>query len=193
MNYLNKKLMGCLGLEKLDKDEREIIEYSLRQFEKSLLGFSIALLVSYLMGIFIAGLYYIFAFSILRVYTGGYHAKKEYNCAFISFAVLLFSLALIKAPFMSFPICAITGLLCVAAIIGFAPVANANRKISLREKKVFKLRAVMISVTIYFTLFVAEHYENLSFVRSAAAVLISTAILLLAGLITNEKNEKRSV
>ena len=83
-----------LGL--VDDSNDKIIKYGLRRVCLFLTDFAIILLLSYLLGNIWVGILFELAYSLLRIYAGGFHASKETYCFVLSYSSIIISLCLIN-------------------------------------------------------------------------------------------------
>ena len=88
-----------LGL--VDDSNDKIIKYGLRRVCLFLTDFAIILLLSYLLGNIWVGILFELAYSLLRIYAGGFHASKETYCFVLSYSSIIISLCLINYMHLS--------------------------------------------------------------------------------------------
>lgn len=126
------------------------------------------------------GLLMVLTFMAVRKFSGGVHLKSARCCVFFSVFLLAISLRIIKLICYTGQINILSYLVITSVLIiwSFSPIDNAARRLTPKEKKVFKLIAVVLSTTatiFYFSLQTMEHIQ--------AAVPIGVGIVLTACLL----------
>ena len=80
----------------INTDKEELYHYGLTLLIKKILHSMIILLIGLVGGEFWGVLFFLLAYSTIREYSGGYHAKTVRGCYFCTAVVTVFSLFLIK-------------------------------------------------------------------------------------------------
>ena len=78
-----------IQIEQLSEEEREeIINYGIRRSIVISISTIVTIMAGYLLGIVWQSIFFLFCFSALRKYAGGYHADTPIRCYFLSFITL---------------------------------------------------------------------------------------------------------
>lgn len=86
-----------IQIEQLSEEEREeIINYGIRRSIVISISIIVTIMAGYLLGIVWQSIFFLFCFSALRKYAGGYHADTPIRCYFLSFITLFIALMGIK-------------------------------------------------------------------------------------------------
>lgn len=86
-----------IQIEQLSEEEREeIINYGIRRSIVISISTIVTIMAGYLLGIVWQSIFFLFCFSALRKYAGGYHADTPIRCYFLSFITLFIALMGIK-------------------------------------------------------------------------------------------------
>lgn len=125
-----------------------IYAFGIRSFIIQFLHFLIVVGLSLLADAFWENMLFLFAFLILRVNAGGYHAPTNLLCYLITFITDLVVLMLILYfPAAQYPLITV-GTAAIAAVILFklAPVENEHKLLDTVESVVYYRRTVIITL-----------------------------------------------
>lgn len=121
----------------INAEDREIYHYGIQQF----FIITLNLLLSVIVGIAFQMVWqcglFICSYIPLRSYAGGYHAKTQLRCYFLSVSLIMLSLMIVKYITYNFFVIVFIGF-CVLGIFLLAPVENQNKPLS--EKEVIRYR-----------------------------------------------------
>lgn len=122
------------------------------------------------------GFILVIPFAVIRKYSGGFHAKREWTCL-ISSCLLLCGCILIAARLQNSKAFGGVVLLGVIGLAIFSPIDSENRRLETDEKKLRKRDTIVLALLFYFI------YLALSLLRrDRCAVCIGVGILQTAGL-----------
>ncbi len=159
------------------KDKQELYAYALEILLSSILHFLTTAIIGFLCGMLIESLIMYLAFSLVRRYAGGFHAKTPLRCYFSSVAAIFIMLFLIKlfvewdndiAYYITLTVSDIT-------IWIASPIESTNKKLSYKEKKVYK--GISIALSSIITLLAVMIYE---FVAVNLGISLSFGLVLTA-------------
>lgn len=122
----------------VQKSNRALYEYGLRQMFATILNILTMLLIGFIMGLAVPAMVYTIAYIPLRVYAGGYHASTPQRCWAFSAIMLWIALCIVKyTPQMYFWV--ITTLSLIACIVVFllSPVEDRNKRLDEKEHHVY--------------------------------------------------------
>lgn len=167
----------------ISDDAREVHEYGFEKLLASAVNFMFAFGFGLLLGIPLQALIFYVAYSLLRVYAGGYHADTQLRCFLISIGVMASCMYIIKNQHIwNLPV-VFYGLLllCCAILMFIAPVDSVNKVLDSLEKKVYRRRLLRnFTITtvgaVIFT--VTSLYEYSSAVLCA---IVLTTVMAIVG------------
>ena len=138
----------------IDIEDRDIYIYGL-ELLLSTLSTSISILIlGLLIGEWILALAYLCVYFFLKSFTGGYHAKRYYECYIYSisvFIVLIIAKNIIAAIYK--PVVGLFSLIfSIIVVFKFAPVTNKNnpktKEEIIKNKKIARRRILLLSIII---------------------------------------------
>ncbi|MCL2445184.1 MAG: accessory gene regulator B family protein [Oscillospiraceae bacterium] len=133
----------------IETEDREVYEYALNILLMGVLHSLTVLFIGLLLGMFLESLVLFSTFFLARKFAGGYHASKHWQCYLftvvtVTGALLLASLLLTQSSVFFYVLLAVSAL----AIFLLAPVEHANKPLSAKEKKVYRLISWAICVVL---------------------------------------------
>lgn len=128
----------------IDNDHQEIYRYGLGQIFSTTLNILTTLLLGIIFGEIYQSLIFVFAFMILRTYSGGYHAKTPIRCYFLTTISIAAGLSAMKFILINRFIC--LGLLILSSliIITLSPIGAANKPLDEIEKIIYKKKTIIV-------------------------------------------------
>lgn len=164
--------------EAIEEDSRELYEYAVHSFFLGIAPLVYAVIIGGVMGELKISVTLILPFMMIRKFSGGFHAKKEWVCL-ISSCLLLHGCILAASHLRHSLLFGVFVFMGVVCLMIFSPMDSENRRLEPDEKKLRKRDAAIISLIFYVVYIVlllsrAEKY----------AVGIGVGILLTAGLQT---------
>lgn len=133
----------------ITKDEdKSLYAYGLWQGVILLFNFSTVFIVGLSFRMLWQSLVFMFAYGILRIFAGGYHARTQRNCYVFSVAIIVCILCLIK--YIPFNGTSNILILTISSVIIFllAPVEDENKPLDEQEQIIYKNRARNILYTL---------------------------------------------
>ena len=188
MNRISTKIISLLCENNiLERAKQELYTYALEILLQSILHFSTAIIIGCIFGMALESFLMFLSFSLVRRFAGGLHAKTPLRCYFTSIAAITLMLFFIKA-FISFEndiAFYVTLTISNLTIWIASPIESTNKKLSYKEKKVFK--AVSIALSSFITVLAVMVYEifAVNFGVSLSSGLVLTALVLHTSLIQN--------
>lgn len=200
LHTLSERIADFLFDEK-DKYPLDVYTYGFELIVSSLLELLMLMIIGVLSGELVETIIFVIIFSLLRFFTGGYHAKTYLRCGVITainFLSVLISTELLlmcTSEIIRF-VCFISFLFSFYIISKYAPIENENKK--LYNKKRLKIIAVLI-LLLETTVFVII-YKSLKINQALIFIptILSVDILMLVEIFknggkANEKNSKNSI
>ena len=192
LHSLAEKIAVFLFDEK-DKYPLEIYTYGMELLISSILETVILLILGILLNKFIETLIFIFAFSAIRFFTGGYHAKTYSGCAIVTVFVYQFTLScyeILWKYLSDYLICIYTLVLLISLllIVKFAPIENVGKSIENKQK--IKRISVIVLITEFVLMFTGLSVDFHCFFV-ILPTLFSVDVLMLIEIIgkRGDKNE----
>lgn len=184
MNKYYKKISsfliqnGCIN-----KDFKELYEYAIKIIINSIVNIIITVLIGLILGMLKECVCLYLTFFILRKFTGGWHFNKYSFCLISSVILITLVLLFIKHFIIFFnPISFLIILILTSFLIAcFAPVDNKNKQLSLKERKIYKILSIIITLLVLSSVIVCLHNELFSLAYSMGLAMILTTVLLVAG------------
>ncbi len=145
-------------------DDVSIYQYGMEVMLVTIVEIFGMLVLASMFGYLVEAVIFIMAFSSVRVYAGGYHAKTVLKCFIIFVMLLVTDIAVCNLiNVVRFPwLCIILALIAFGIIYMYAPVAVKNRPLSESERVKFRKIAVNLSfvyLLVVTTLSVANIYS----------------------------------
>lgn len=179
--YVKKK---CIPDEK-----REIYSYGFKLIFADIINFAMVGIIGALFGRFFDSVVFLAFLWTVRRYSGGFHAKTFALCRtsmLVTFGtVLAVSYFAAKSTFV-FPMCVLMCIFCIVTVIIFAPVAHPNKKLTEKQKKSNRIRAVIWS-SILSAAALTGVYFDYELAVTACVTLFVDGILMYAGIAYNGK------
>ncbi|WP_075727415.1 accessory gene regulator ArgB-like protein [Tissierella creatinophila] len=171
----------------IEDEEREIYSYGLHQGLLIIINIMTTLFIGFLFKEVWEIIVFMIAYIPLRTYGGGYHAKTELRCYFLSVSLIIASLLLIKfIPITKISLLTLSSISGVVVYI-FAPVEDKNKILNEMENKIYKRKTrIILSVEILVALLLyILGFEIFSLIISVAIFMVS--LMIIAGRIKNTK------
>lgn len=163
-------------------ENREFYFYGLQLAISKLFFFLVILIISLFTKTFFVSMAFVFMYSAIRQFSGGYHCRSEVSCFFVS--ILLY---LIMLLFYDIDIHEGRIFLCVAAFVSvililiFSPVEHKNKPLSIDERKKYgiisRIVAVILAITMCVSLLL---YINILLYSSSYALTADAVLIILA-------------
>ena len=146
LHALSEKIADFL-LDKNDEYPLEVYTYGMELIISTLVEFLILLIIGVFLGELVDTLIFVVSFSLIRFYTGGYHAKTYFRCGVVT--VITFLSVLISAKLLLFFnsqclafTCFVVFVFSLYIISKYSPIENENKE--LYDKKRLKIIAILI-------------------------------------------------
>lgn len=142
-----------ISMQIINVEEKDIYSYGFKQGLLLFLNMITMILIGLFFNMIWQSVIFIIAYSILRIYAGGYHASTPFRCYLFSVVLITTVLRLIKLISWNSFICFIITTVSGINILLIAPVEDANKPLDQEEKKNFKKRInIILSILIVFAL-----------------------------------------
>lgn len=182
MEKYYKKLSLLLSENKnISKDDEELYEYAIKVLSQGVIGFFVSIFIGFSFGMMRECAWFIFPFLLIRKFTGGLHCKKYFYCFLNSIFLIINSLLLIRFLEKSnYQMIFLFSVVISFIIIAFlSPIENDNKSISKKEKNLFKVVSIILSIIDLNIVFC--FIENKLFISySCGLSLILISLLMIA-------------
>lgn len=137
---------NLLTAQALDVKDINLYQYAIQVLICTLLNYSAFVVIGIIFGMFWENFIMIVPFSLIRKFTGGYHANKYRNCFIGSIAIDIMCLLIIR-NIIGVGLYVFGGITIISFILIciFSPVEHKNKKLNSKEKAIYKLIAVVLS------------------------------------------------
>ncbi len=184
MRYLSKCITRWLVKRKtIQMEDRELYEYAVYSLFLTVTPVVFMLIIGGLLGKTIESLIIIFPVMFIRKFSGGIHAKKLWMCLLSSCGILFLIVWLVdKLNTNIFLSISVLG--AAFSLMLFSPIDSENRRLSVEEKKEYKITTIsmtIVFVAIYGVLLFAEFKV---YAVSIAEGIILTAVLQIPCIVT---------
>lgn len=173
------------------EEKREAYTYGFELFFEKLFFYGIVFIIALLTRTLLFSALFIFAYKMLRQYTGGFHCKTAELCLVVSVLIYLVVMLLYMVDMNRIEfVLAIGALVSTIIIFIFSPRENINRPLEDGEKKKYRTVSIIISTitaivaTVSYKLDISFLFYSTSCSLTADAVLI----ILSLGRCKNEDN-----
>lgn len=140
LNKIAYKIANKLLANKAIKEEvLDIYVYGLELLLSSIFSAGVIITIGTLLGRFTETVAFLITFSVLRSFTGGYHANSYWKCSVITlsvFGIVIILSEIISVQLFWYGILTIIGIL---LLLIFAPVDNPNKRLTVEQKSKFKI------------------------------------------------------
>ena len=172
------ELLRNAGL--VDSTNDKIILLGLRRIFAALTDLFIAMVWAMILGDLFVGILFEVCYSVLRIYVGGFHAKDEKTCKYLTYTSTLvcvfvvFTWSLNDIYTMH---CLVIGL--VAVILFNAPIENENKPLAKNEKKIYYLYCIGISIAELVVYFLFVQNEMVLYARTVCIAILLVVVGVL--------------
>lgn len=174
LHALSEKIADFL-LDKNDDYPLEVYTYGMELILSSLIEFLLLLTIGSFLNKTIDTLVFVISFSLIRFFTGGYHAKTYLRCGVVTILTYLFVIISTELLLLCdfkwlITICLIIFIFSFCIICKYAPIENENKEI--HNKKKFKI----ISVTVFIIEFSLFSFVYTTFKFNQALIFLPTIL-----------------
>lgn len=160
--------------ETVNREDKELYEYAVYSLFLTVTPIVLILIIGSLLGKTIQGLIIIFPFMFIRKFSGGIHAKKLRTCL-LSSSVVLFLVVWLVDKLNNNIFLSISVFSAAFSLICFSPIDSENRRLSVDERKEYKITTISMT-----TIFVAIYGVLLYAEFRIYAICIAEGIILTA-------------
>lgn len=173
----------------IEEEDREIYQYGLHQGIVMIINFISMLVIGILLHMVLQSILFLIFFIPIRTYAGGYHAKTQTRCYFVSLGIDIIALLGIRYLPTDLWISTIILIITSAVFLKLAPSEAENKPLSEGEVTKYKRVARIIWVIETIMLFFAVIFK---FQQLGNCILISFAVLSIL-LIMGEFKKLRNI
>lgn len=174
---LSKRMMGA--------EDKKIYRYGYILLCEVVLNFVAALIIGIAFHEIFTVVFFLCMYIPLRSFCGGWHAKEIWVCSVISCVVLLLQIYCIKyiINYLSISQLLIIFVFSIVWILYTAPIESQMKRISKREKSIYKKKVCVIVFIHFILVFKISEFNMKKFVFSMMYVYIIQSVMLLVELV----------
>lgn len=182
-----------ISMGRFMEEDRAIYQFGLEMLFLNLVNLLSAAFIGLFMGQLLECFLFLALFIPLRCHAGGYHAENPLCCYFLSNAVIVFVLLLLRTPpvFMERGAGVIFLTLSAGMAAILAPVENLNKPLDEVEKRVYGFRTrivLIIEVLIGLVCYAYAYDQGVWIVLLTIALMVITELL---GILQNTFSRSR--
>lgn len=177
----------------MDDSNDKIILFGLRRLYLLLIDSLVIMVCSYFLGNLWAGLLFNIAYSLLRVYAGGYHASTQRKCFVLSYSSIFLCLLYIFFCPVSYLILHLVCMTLCVSIAVLSPVEHENKPLYETERIAHRKKShIFLTVdTCIYLYFVWNH--SVLFAKAVSAALFLVGMGQWVALLQKSKREPTSL
>ena len=171
----------------IDEKEKYIYETGIELIISDIINIFLILIACVVTNTILYSIIYLTVFPLIRVFSGGYHAKTYMKCR--SMTVGIYLLIILVNNIMQkyiFIFSVLSSIISMITVICFAPVKHPNRQINRTETAANKFFAVLIT----FLLSILSVFLTLFNIREGVIIsltMLSVAFLIPIGIVANKR------
>ena len=161
----------------VSEESEDVYIYGFELLISFIFSTTIIITLGLIFDVFLETLCFLVVFILLRSFTGGYHAKKYWQCTIVTLAVYAFTMVLSKTILPNIAVYTALVVVGVTVIFIMAPVENCNKPLSAAEKKRHKLVSIVLFVAFFLlSLLCYNSHPSLS----ASVLLVDLFMILIS-------------
>lgn len=159
MNYVINKMLQCMQTNNLiEEEDVELYQYGIHLLILKFLHYCSILVLGFFLGRVWQLLIFLVCYTVLRSYTGGFHAKHSGTCLLISIMMIL--VLHLTIDVITNDMALLIASLSIAVIMMLSPIVS--KELPLDEKELRENRRISIILSILlFILFITLYITNL--------------------------------
>lgn len=166
-----------LETEVIKTEEIELYSYGLGLLVKKIVHITIILTIGVITGKFGEVLFFLLAYSCIREYSGGYHAKTEAGCCICSIIVTVSVVTMIYLlPRLNSIALQLFLLICAMLIWVLSPQDSYNKPLDVEEVVIFRKKARKL-LTISAMILLLTYSNDILFLGIACSWIVQTVML----------------
>lgn len=165
--------------------DNKLFSYAVYSFLFGLLPIFIVMILGLAFGMLQEGLLMITPFMLIRKFSGGYHLDSPKLCVILSIALLALAMGFIKLIDQNGYIQLLTVfvLLSVVCICTFSPVENDARKLTDKERQLFRIIACILAVIVVSVYLIMYATISVRYTAAFGMGILLAAILQILGVV----------
>ena len=173
--------------QRIPDEKRDIYIYGFKLIFADIINFGIILSLGLFMDKLNEGIVFLITFCHVRQYSGGFHAKTFFVCRLammITFISAMLVVAFLKTQIFTIVSVVIANVISVIGISFFAPIENVNKRLSLRIKRINKMKSIIISSGFSLISILLVVFDIKAEGITISVTLFAVFVLMIVGLIT---------
>lgn len=195
MEKLINRMTSYLCVEERE-DTQEVIYYGLEILVLKIIFWISAVIIGLLMGVFFENIIYMGLFTILRSYSGGYHARCRVKCFVQSMLSIILSMCILKISDMynvADLFIVVFTIFSFVIIFILSPIDTENKQLDYNEIVCFRRKARIILFTEIILATITYIIGLNSISSSIMLAIITSGMLVIAGYIDKKLLAHRKV
>lgn len=191
-NIAEKIALLLIKSKAVDIEEQEVYIFGLEVLLLNSVNVLTAMIISFISGTMWHFAAFMLIFAPLRIFSGGYHAKRSEVCFVITTLIYIVSVLAVKLyPLLYTSTAVVTALfVCIILLtVKFAPVVNKNNPLSEHERKRNRLISVVL-VAVDSVIFIVLGMLELYQATSVMIFLATNTIMMLAGAVEGRSDKR---
>lgn len=159
MNFAIKKILQFMQTNELiENEDIELYQYGIHLMFLKFVHYCSILVLGFFLGRVGELIIFLTCYTLLRAYTGGYHAKHSITCLFISIAMIL--CIHMTIDLLTHVTVFVITILSAITILIFAPIPSKEKILEEDEMKRNRKISIILSILLV-TLFITLSFTNL--------------------------------
>ena len=193
MREKSNELANYLFCKRKNEEEIGLYGFAIYIMLSSIIHIGSAIVIGIIFDMLAESILFYISFIAIRKFAGGYHANTPVKCYLFSIVSIIFSFAIIKV-ISGFNIGIIRSVAiileftAVITIVFLSPLANENKTINDREKKIYKIIAAFNSIVL-FVVSLCTFRTNYSYSCSIMLGIVISACALIMRKVQNHREK----
>lgn len=191
MEKLLNRMTSYLCAEERE-DTQEVICYGLEILVLKIIFWISAVIIGLLMGVLFENIVYMGLFTILRSYSGGYHAKSRVKCFVQSMLSIILSMCILKISDIYNVVnlgIAVFTIFSFVIIFILSPIDTQNKQLDYNEFVCFRIKVRIILFTEVILATITYLIGLTSISNSIMLAIITSGMLVTVGYIDKNKSQ----
>ena len=178
---VDKVIDNFVGQGIVPYEDREIYAYGLYQGIVMAINILTYILISLYFKMVWESMIFLISYIPLRTYAGGYHARTQIRCYFLSILMIFLVLLAIKTVPWTSPMMIGVTILSGSTIFILAPVEDSNKPLSDSQEKVFRKAARRILGVELIVMITLLWMGYIMFALSMVLAIVAVGVMVIMG------------
>ncbi len=181
--FVDNIITNLIENNTIKEEDKEIYAYGLKQAIITFFNIVLAIIIGFIFKLPLQSLLFLLLYVPIRSYAGGYHARTQKLCYFLSILMTVVVLYLYDAvPWTNLTVI-ITAAVSALVIFILAPIGDKNKPLDQLETKVYRKKTLII-LSVELLILAGAMLLNISTIYIISVlVFVSLALMLLIALV----------